>query len=65
MDLETVFICRKCNHHLFAEYIDLKSIEVVLNHDCPRCGEDAYQNWILSHIGNSDDEKDNYKWVDE
>ena len=30
-------------------------------YDCPNCGEEGYMNWIFSHVGDFDSEKDNYK----
>ena len=46
----TVFICRKCGHNLYAEETPdfgekLGRIAVM---DCPTCGEEGYDNWILS-----------------
>ena len=46
----TVFICRKCGHNLYAEETPdfgekLGKIAVM---DCPTCGEQGYDNWILS-----------------
>jgi ribosomal protein L37E len=46
----TVFICRKCDHNLYAEETPdfgekLGKIAVM---DCPNCGEEGYDNWILS-----------------
>ena len=46
----TVFICRKCGYNLYAEETPdfgekLGKIAVM---DCPTCGEEGYDNWILS-----------------
>lgn len=60
---EAVFICRKCRHHLF---IGCDEILLILGnldkYNCPRCGEEGFENWVFSHLGNSDNEKENYNW---
>ena len=63
--MDAVFICRKCEHHLFIETDGLIGVlEKLPEYDCPSCGEEGYQNWIFSHVGDSDKEKDNYrKWL--
>lgn len=63
MNKEVIFICRKCNHHLFLSDPNLESLDKIANLDCPSCGEEGYENWVLSHIGNSEKEKDNYDWI--
>ena len=46
----TVFICRKCEHNMYVEETenfseDLGKLSIT---DCPNCGEEGYDNWILS-----------------
>ena len=45
----TVFICRKCGHHLYVNEVDDfgKKLEEIADKDCPECGEEAYENWLL------------------
>lgn len=46
----TVFNCRKCGHNLYVEETpDLgKKLGRVSVMECPECGEEGYNNWILS-----------------
>lgn len=62
MKNEVVFFCRKCNHHLFAKNPMINTLKNISEMDCPNCGEDGYRNWILSHVGDSEKEKENYNW---
>ncbi|QAS18704.1 hypothetical protein [Bacillus licheniformis] len=62
MENEVVFFCRKCNHHLFAKNPTINKLNIISEMDCPNCGEEGYHNWILSHIGDSEIEKENYNW---
>ena len=39
-----IFQCRKCGHLV---YILKDSIKKMLKIDCPDCGEEACENWIL------------------
>lgn len=48
---DIIFICKKCLHNLYvthnsAWFSKMKKL------DCPNCGEEAYENWILSRLGN-------------
>lgn len=62
MNKEPVFMCRKCEHHLFIQTDILGVLEKLSKYDCPNCGEEGYHNWIFSHVGNSDNEKNDYNW---
>jgi transcription elongation factor Elf1 len=53
---DVVFTCRKCEHLLFVEDPDLKKLEEISKMDCPDCGEDGYKNWILTRLGNYNEE---------
>lgn len=46
----TVFICRKCGHELYVKDVkDMgKKLGEIAVMDCPNCGEEGYDNWILS-----------------
>ena len=47
----TVFLCRKCGHNLYVEEsptLGEKLGEVAVM-PCPNCGEEGYENWVLSH----------------
>lgn len=46
--------CRKCGHLLYITiddkiFDDIKKIEKT---DCPNCGEQGYENWVLRGIDN-------------
>jgi DNA replicative helicase MCM subunit Mcm2 (Cdc46/Mcm family) len=57
---ELVFQCRKCEHHL---YVDIKYVHQIADHDCPRCGEEPTLNWIFSHVGSYEQNKDRYRML--
>ncbi|WP_339193947.1 hypothetical protein MKY95_19310 [Paenibacillus sp. FSL P4-0176] len=59
---EVIFECRKCEHNLFAESIDLKLIDRISKMNCPNCGEDAERNWILVGLGDSETQENEYNW---
>lgn len=44
-----VFECRKCGHELYMDSynIDWKHFKKLAEEDCPQCGEEGYENWIL------------------
>lgn len=46
----TVFICRKCGHNLYVEEVPNfgKKLARIAKLDCPNCGEEGYENWVLS-----------------
>lgn len=46
----TVFICRKCEHELYVKDVEDmgKELGKITVMDCPECGEEGYDNWILS-----------------
>ena len=46
----TVFICRKCEHNLYVEETEnfAEKLGDIAVSDCPNCGEEGYENWILS-----------------
>lgn len=51
-----VFQCRKCKHLLFVKNISVEKLEEVSKLDCPECGEEGYENWILVRSGNYEKE---------
>lgn len=55
---DIIFKCRKCNHHLFIDncVISGESLAKLSNKDCPNCGEEGFENWILSREGNYEEE---------
>ena len=53
---QVVFKCGKCGHFLFVGDISLTRFEKIANMDCPACGEEGYENWILSRLGNYEEE---------
>jgi DNA-directed RNA polymerase subunit RPC12/RpoP len=46
-----IFKCYKCEHQM---YVGKEKTSVVLKTDCPECGEEAYENWILVAEGDYD-----------
>ena len=57
-----VFKCKKCGHHIYIENTDdiVKMIRMVSNSDCPNCGEEPDDNWVLCGTSNyiSDNSKE-------
>lgn len=49
-----VFQCKKCEHQLYMleESLSAKAMEKLSMRDCPACGEEGYENWIV--IGTAD-----------
>lgn len=47
-----VFKCRKCGHELYMDSytrsIVWRTFKELSERDCPECGEDGYENWILA-----------------
>ncbi len=41
-------ICKKCLHEIS---LTVNKIEILLKTDCPECGEEPYDNWILHSTG--------------
>lgn len=56
---DIIFICKKCRHNL---YVSNKKgwIKKMLTADCPNCGEEAYENWILRDTGKFEDINNEY-----
>ena len=44
---QVVFRCRKCEHILFVDNICISRLKGIMSLDCPNCGEEGYENWIL------------------
>jgi hypothetical protein len=51
---DIIFSCRKCGHLLFVDYknINPKYLIDISERDCPNCGEEGYENWVLVRAGN-------------
>lgn len=47
-----VFECRKCGHRLYMDSYNMnwKKFKKLSERDCPACGEEGYENWILYNI---------------
>jgi predicted RNA-binding Zn-ribbon protein involved in translation (DUF1610 family) len=45
--------CYKCSHNV---YIEKDRVHEILKTDCPECGEESFENWILIGEGNYDKE---------
>jgi DNA-directed RNA polymerase subunit M/transcription elongation factor TFIIS len=39
-----IFLCRKCGHEIT---LRPEQLEKLVQTDCPSCGEESYNNWIL------------------
>lgn len=39
-----IFKCRKCYHNL---YVSKGKISKLWDYECPECGEEGYENWII------------------
>ena len=50
---DIVFKCYKCYHHLYISKKDLLGKVIKLPEtECPNCGEEGYENWIVLQEGN-------------
>lgn len=48
---QIIFQCRKCYGYLVVNTDKpLEDLQDVCEKDCPYCGEEPYQNWILSEV---------------
>ena len=52
-----IFQCRKCMHQLIVEVPDkmtkeelMQKFRKVSNLECPNCGEEPYENWVLLQV---------------
>ena len=57
---DIVFTCKKCGHLLFVsqDKLNIKSLSNISKKDCPKCGEEGFENWILTRGGNYQKEYD-------
>lgn len=55
-DTDIVFTCSKCGHLLFVSTITFEKFKEIMDKDCSNCGEEGYENWVLSRTGNYDRE---------
>lgn len=63
------FVCRKCEHVLAMNPSTKDADELmymifkISNMDCPYCGEQSFENWVLSEVtlgdGETEEEEDN------
>lgn len=51
---DLIFVCRKCNHNLYQgiEGNLLKKLLKLSETECPNCGEQGEELWLLSRGGN-------------
>ena len=47
--VDFIFECKKCGHSL---YVGKNKIESLFMFDCPNCGEESGEIWILTGEGN-------------
>lgn len=62
MENEVVFFVENAIITCLLKNPMINTLKVISEMDCPNCGEEGYHNWILSHIGDSEKEKENYNW---
>lgn len=45
-----VFVCKKCGHEMYVENTEnlMKDLCKLSSKDCPECGEEGYDLWLLS-----------------
>jgi len=48
--MDLIFQCKKCLHQVYTD-----DARKMLTSDCPNCGEEPYENWILFGEGNYED----------
>ena len=48
MKKDLIFICKKCGHNLYVSHAKIRKLFKL---DCPNCGEEADNLWILSCEG--------------
>lgn len=48
---DLIFVCQKCEHQV---YVNKSKVMKILKNDCPECGEEPYENWILVGEGDFD-----------
>jgi len=63
-ETDLVLKCRKCGHNLFVGSIDgfisLKTlVRLSEKGECPECGEEGFENFLISRAGNFDKEYGN------
>lgn len=56
------FKCRKCGHNLYITK-GRYTLDEITEMDCPECGEEGYENWILLGDGNYDKEHGVGNWI--
>lgn len=63
--MDIIFVCNKCEHHLFIKVSDelINILKKIPNYDCPSCGINRELNWRYLGIGNGEEEKDNFNWM--
>lgn len=61
MTKHIVFKCYKCEHQLFvpSEAVSAEYLVKLMQMECDNCGEEGYENWILSRTGDYEKE---YGW---
>lgn len=57
---DVVFKCRKCDHLLYVSDISIERIGKIIELECPCCGEEPDENWILYRLGNYEKEVNKY-----
>jgi len=51
MKKDVIFLCKKCrNHYLYVSNF-MKNANDIIEMECPVCGEEGYENWILIGLG--------------
>ena len=49
---DVMFSCKKCGHNLYVTKTELQTkIIIIMDKECPNCGEEGYCNWVLDREG--------------
>ena len=49
---ELILVCLKCGHHLcVGGWNTEKKMKEIMKMDCPECGEESGELWIISRFG--------------
>lgn len=60
---DIVFQCRKCEHHLYVT-IDIEILRRLAKSNCPNCGREYEDNLLLVGVGNAEEDRDKFKWME-
>ena len=56
---ELIIKCRKCHHHVYVTNPTLDKVAEMPEYECPECGEEGYENWVIMGKGSFDEDYGN------